>query len=75
MICIVTHPCNPSSWEVEAGGSEMEGQSLLYSESKNILVYMKHCLKKMKNYGTNKSFIFMWQIQLMPYSKTLDFYF
>ena len=36
----------PTSWEVKAGGSEVQGYPWLHSEFKVSLSYMRTCLKK-----------------------------
>lgn len=41
---VVAHTCIPSPREPKVGGSEVQGHSLLHSEFKDSLGYMKHCL-------------------------------
>lgn len=38
---MAAHICNLSSWEVEAGGSEVQGHFQLHREFKSNLVYVK----------------------------------
>lgn len=46
----VLNTCNPSTQEVQAGGSGVQSQSWLHSEVEASLSYMTHCLKsKIKN--------------------------
>lgn len=42
---MVTHACHPNTWEVEAGGSGVEGHSQLSNEFEASLGSMRPCLK------------------------------
>jgi hypothetical protein len=49
------HICEPSTWEVEAGGSEVRGYPQLHSEFEASLGYIRACLKtgnKVRHGGT-----------------------
>jgi hypothetical protein len=48
---VVVHTCDPSTWEMEAGGS-----SSLQNEFKAIQVYMRSCLNKIE--GNSHLFIY-----------------
>lgn len=50
---VVTHTCNPSIWEVEAGRSGVQGQPQLHREFKTYLGYRKP-FKQTKNLPTLK---------------------
>lgn len=43
---VMIHTCDPSTWAVEAGGQEVQGHSLLYSEFGTSLGYMNSYIKK-----------------------------
>lgn len=38
--------CNPSMWEVEKGGSEVQCHSWLHGEFEAAMAFMGHCLKQ-----------------------------
>lgn len=40
-----THAYNPSTWDVEAGSSQVQNHALLHSEFKVIVGYLRPCLK------------------------------
>lgn len=37
--------CNPSTWEVDTGRADVQGQPQVHSEFEASLIYMKPCLK------------------------------
>lgn len=42
---MVTHACHPSNWEVEAGGSGVEGHPQLHNEFETSQGNVRPCLK------------------------------
>lgn len=47
----VAHVCNPSTQEVEAGGSKVQRHPWLHSSFNDSLRYMKSCLERRKRRG------------------------
>lgn len=50
----MAHPCNPSTWEVEAEDSRFHGHHLLYSKSESSLDYVRLSLKETNKAEVNK---------------------
>lgn len=53
-LCLVTHACNFSTWEIESEGSEVQGYHLLCDEFGSQLELSK-AQKPSKNEGGNES--------------------
>lgn len=47
---IVGHICNPNSWEMEAGKSEIKDYLWVFIEFKTNLDYVRHYRKEKKKY-------------------------
>ena len=47
----MVHICHPSTWEMEAGGSGVQGHPWLHSEFEASLGYMRPCLKTINSTG------------------------
>lgn len=43
---MLVHICNQNTWEVEAGGSEVQGHPWLHSEFEASLGYVRLCFKQ-----------------------------
>lgn len=43
---VMAHACNPSTWEIEAEGSGVQGHPLLHSEFEAGLDYIRHSENK-----------------------------
>ena len=50
----VVHICSPSTWEVETGGSEVQGHPLLLSEFEASLEFMRDPVSKKQGEGVGE---------------------
>lgn len=56
VVVVVVHPCNTCTPEAEAGGSEVQSQPWLHSESEASLGYVRSCPNLKKQNKTKQNY-------------------